>query len=36
MQAHNRQAVLQRLVQEFGTSYFFYYRFTVSSPAANP
>jgi hypothetical protein len=25
MQAHNRQVVLQRLVGEFGTSYFFYY-----------
>jgi hypothetical protein len=29
MQPQNRQAVLQRLVREFGTSYFFYYRFTI-------
>jgi hypothetical protein len=29
----NRQAVLRRLLREFGTSYFFYYRFTVASQA---
>ena len=36
MQAHNRQAVLQDLLREFGTSYFFYHRFAVSRPAASP
>jgi hypothetical protein len=36
MQPQNRQAVLQRLVREFGTSYFFYYRFTISRPAGAP
>ena len=36
MQPQNRQAVLQRLIQEFGTSYFFYYRFTISRPAGTP
>ncbi|MFB0555641.1 MAG: DUF6057 family protein [Phycisphaerae bacterium] len=30
MQAHNRQVVLQHLIREFGTSYFFYYKFTAS------
>jgi hypothetical protein len=30
MQAHNRQVVLQHLLREFGTSYFFYYKFTAS------
>jgi len=30
MQAHNRQVVLQQLIREFGTSYFFYYKFTAS------
>jgi len=30
MEAHNRQVVLQRLIREFGTSYFFYYKFTAS------
>ena len=29
-QAHNRQVVLQQLIREFGTSYFFYYKFTAS------
>ncbi|MBN2315985.1 MAG: hypothetical protein JXM79_18810 [Sedimentisphaerales bacterium] len=33
MQPQNRQIVLQQLIREFGMSYFFYYRFTVSSPA---
>jgi len=33
MQPLNRQAVLQQLIREFGTSYFFYYRFTISKPA---
>ena len=33
MQPQNRQAVLQQLIREFGTSYFFYYRFTVSRQA---
>ncbi len=36
MQARNRQAVFQNLLQEFGTSYFFYYRFTIAQPAASP
>ncbi len=35
-QAHNRQAVFQDLLREFGTSYFFYYRFTIAEPAAGP
>jgi hypothetical protein len=30
IQAHNRQVVLQHLLREFGTSYFFYYKFTAS------
>jgi len=30
MQAHNRQVVLRHLLREFGTSYFFYYKFTAS------
>ena len=30
MQPHNRQVVLQHLLREFGTSYFFYYKFTAS------
>jgi hypothetical protein len=30
IQAHNRQVVLQHLLREFGTSYFFYYKFTES------
>ena len=34
MQPQNRQAVLQHLIGEFGTSYFFYYSFSVSRPAA--
>ncbi len=33
MQGPNRQDILQQLIREFGTSYFFYYRFTVSRPA---
>jgi hypothetical protein len=33
MQPANRQAVLQQLLREFGTSYFFYYRFTMAEPA---
>jgi len=37
IQAHNRQAVLQRLIGEFGTSYFFYYyKLTTSRPAGTP
>ncbi|MFC1634977.1 DUF6057 family protein [Planctomycetota bacterium] len=36
MQPQNRQAVLQQLVREFGTSYFFYYRFTVSRQTGTP
>jgi hypothetical protein len=31
----NREAVFQRLFQEFGTSYFFYYRFTVLTTTAS-
>ncbi len=30
MQAHDRQVVLRQLIREFGTSYFFYYKFTAS------
>ncbi len=30
MQAHNRQVILRHLLREFGTSYFFYYKFTAS------
>ncbi len=30
------EPALQQLAQEFGTSYFFYYRFTLSRPASNP
>ncbi len=30
MRANNRQVVLRHLIREFGTSYFFYYRFTAS------
>ena len=33
IQPQNRQAVLQQLTREFGTSYFFYYRFTISRSA---
>jgi hypothetical protein len=35
MQGPNRQVVLQQLIREFGSSssYFFYYKFTVSRPA---
>ena len=36
MQSQNRQVVLQQLIREFGTSYFFYYRFTVSRQAKTP
>jgi hypothetical protein len=36
MQPQNRQAVLGQLIREFGTSYFFYYRFTVSRQAETP
>lgn len=32
MQPQNRQIVIQQLIQEFGTSYFFYYSFKVSKP----
>ncbi len=35
MQPQNRPAVLQLLTQEFGTSYFFFYRFTLSNRGAN-
>jgi len=33
IQPQNRQVVLQQLIREFGTSYFFYYRFTISKSA---
>jgi hypothetical protein len=33
MQPQNRQIVLRQLIREFGASYFFYYRFTISRPA---
>lgn len=33
MRGPNRQAVLRRLLREFGASYFFYYRFTVAGQA---
>jgi hypothetical protein len=33
LSAQNRATVLQQLVHEFGTSYFFYYRFTLAQPA---
>ncbi|MEA3225209.1 MAG: DUF6057 family protein, partial [Planctomycetota bacterium] len=36
MQEHNRQAVLQRLIGEFGTSYFFYYYKLATSRQAGP
>ncbi len=36
MQAHDRQVVLQHLIREFGTSYFFYYKFTASRLAGTP
>jgi len=37
MKAQNRQAVLQRLIGEFGASYFFYYyKFTTSRPTGTP
>ncbi|UCD52025.1 MAG: hypothetical protein JSW27_05180, partial [Phycisphaerales bacterium] len=36
MEARNRKAVLQHLLREFGTSYFFYYAFTVARPKARP
>ena len=36
MQGRNRQVVLQQLTREFGTSYFFYYRFTLSRLASTP
>jgi hypothetical protein len=36
MQTHNRQAVLEQLVREFGTSYFFYYRFEIRRASAPP
>ena len=37
MQAHNQQVVLQRLISEFGTSYFFYYyKLTTSGPTGTP
>jgi hypothetical protein len=35
MRAHNRHVVLQHLLREFGTSYFFYYQFTVVRLAAD-
>ena len=36
IQPQNRQVVLQQLIREFGTSYFFYYRFTISRQAGTP
>jgi hypothetical protein len=36
LREYNREPVFQRLVREFGTSYFFYYRFTLWRPAPNP
>ncbi len=36
LSADDREAALQQLVGEFGTSYFFYYAFTISKPASNP
>jgi hypothetical protein len=36
MRAHNRQTVFDNLLQEFGASYFFYYRFTIAEPATSP
>lgn len=36
MQPNNRHAVFQQLLQEFGASYFFYYRFTISAPPTTP
>jgi hypothetical protein len=37
MQPHNQQAVLKRLIGEFGTSYFFYYyKLTTSRPTGTP
>ena len=36
MQAQDRQVVLRQLIREFGTSYFFYYKFTVSRLAGVP
>jgi hypothetical protein len=32
----NQEPLLQQLAREFGTSYFFYYRFTLSRPASSP
>jgi len=34
MEAGNRQTMFQQLLREFGTSYFFYYRFTIARPKA--
>jgi hypothetical protein len=36
MQAQDRQVVLRQLIREFGTSYFFYHKFTVSRLAGVP
>ena len=36
MQGPKRKVVLQQLFQEFGSSYFFYYRFTLPSLAQSP
>lgn len=36
MQPQNRQASLEHLISEFGTSYFFYYQFTVSRLSRTP
>jgi hypothetical protein len=37
MQSHNQQVVLQHMISEFGTSYFFYYyKFTTSRLAGTP
>jgi hypothetical protein len=36
MQPRNRQRVLPQLAREFGTSYFFYYTFTVSRQTGTP
>ncbi len=36
LRTYNPEPVVQQLTGEFGTSYFFYYRFTISRSASNP
>jgi hypothetical protein len=36
LRAYNPEPVVQQLTGEFGTSYFFYYKFTISRSAPNP